>query len=115
MKNYDVIIIGAGVSGAVVAQSLTEKGLKCLLLEAGKFFYSKTFPKLEIDGNSQMYWGGGVELTSDANLTLLRPKVVGGGSVINQCLLDRFDDIALRSFQSESGIDFFTRSTAALV
>jgi choline dehydrogenase-like flavoprotein len=41
---------------------------------------------------------------------LLRPKVVGGGSVVNQALLDRFDDDAFESWRAASGVAFLTRA-----
>jgi len=34
-KNYDVVIVGAGIAGAIVAKTLTEAGRSVLLLEAG--------------------------------------------------------------------------------
>ena len=34
-KEYDVLIVGSGASGGMAAYTLTQKGLKCLLLEAG--------------------------------------------------------------------------------
>lgn len=36
MRNIDCLIIGAGLSGAVVARELTDKGLKCLVVERRK-------------------------------------------------------------------------------
>lgn len=34
-KEYDVLIIGSGASGGMAAYTLTQKGLKCLMLDAG--------------------------------------------------------------------------------
>ena len=34
-KVYDVLIVGSGASGGMAAYTLTQKGLKCLMLEAG--------------------------------------------------------------------------------
>jgi choline dehydrogenase-like flavoprotein len=34
-KEYDVLIVGPGASGGMAAYILTQRGLKCLLLEAG--------------------------------------------------------------------------------
>ena len=34
-NDYDVLIIGSGASGGMAAYTLTQKGVKCLLLEAG--------------------------------------------------------------------------------
>lgn len=103
---YDVIIVGAGVSGSFVAEKLAQAGMRCLMLEAGKHFDRHTYPRTEVDANSQLYWGGGIELNHDASIGLLRPKVVGGGSVVNQALLDRFDDDALDSWRDVSGVPF---------
>ncbi len=55
-----------------------------------------------------MYWSGGAELNNDGNLAFLRPKVVGGGSVVNQALLDRFDGEVFEDWRSKSQIDFFS-------
>jgi choline dehydrogenase-like flavoprotein len=110
---YDAIIVGAGVSGSFIADELTQAGMKCVMLEAGKFFDRKTYPRNEVDANSQMYWGGGIELNHDASIGLLRPKVVGGGSIVNQALVDRFDDDALDSWRAASGVEFFSTDALA--
>ncbi len=34
-KEYDVLIIGSGASGGMAAHTLTQKGIKCLMLDAG--------------------------------------------------------------------------------
>ena len=34
--SFDVVIIGAGVAGALVAHALSQKGVKVLMLEAGE-------------------------------------------------------------------------------
>jgi choline dehydrogenase-like flavoprotein len=100
----DVIIVGGGIGGSFVAKALTGAGLSCLLLEAGRRYEKGQYPTREVDANSQLYWGGGMELNTAADLVLLRPKVLGGGSVVNQALVDRFDDDALDSWAKASGI-----------
>ncbi|APM39204.1 GMC family oxidoreductase N-terminal domain-containing protein [Clostridium kluyveri] len=43
-KDTDVIVIGAGGGGPVVAKELGEKGIKVLLLEAGTWYGNKKWP-----------------------------------------------------------------------
>lgn len=107
---YDAVIVGAGISGSFIGNALTQAGLRCVMLEAGRDFSRATYPRSEVDANSQLYWGGGVELTKNATIGLLRPKVVGGGSVVNQALVDRFDDDAFDSWRAASGVPFLTRT-----
>jgi len=109
---YDAIIVGVGTSGGFLAKSLTEAGVRCLAVEAGRHFNRGTYPTKEVDANALLYWGGGIELNHDASIGLLRARVVGGGSIVNQALMDRFDDDALDSWRDTSGVDFF--STAAM-
>ncbi|MCS7197757.1 MAG: GMC family oxidoreductase [Candidatus Bipolaricaulota bacterium] len=110
---YDFIIIGSGTSGGVLAYYLTKAGAKCLLLEAGRAFSAETFPENEMDYSAQMFWNGGLEFNADVTLAFLRGKCLGGGSVVNQCLLDRFDDIAWEDWRSVSNIHFFTSAQMA--
>ena len=105
---YDFAIIGSGVSGSVIRYYLTKKGYKCIMVEAGNNYTSKEFPKSELEYNSQMFWNGGMDISADAKLAFLRAKCVGGGSVINQCLLDRFDNIAFDEWKEISGINYFS-------
>ncbi|WP_311488968.1 GMC family oxidoreductase [uncultured Corynebacterium sp.] len=112
-ETYDVIIIGAGTSGLNIARELAAAGLTVLGLEAGKRYDRHTYPRTEIDSSSQLFWGGGVELTTDAGLGLLRPKVVGGGSIVNQALMDRFDDVAFSSWRDQSGVSWLNEDHLA--
>lgn len=110
---FDYIIVGAGTAGGILSYNLTKAGANCLLIEAGNHFTKETFPAAEADTSAQMYWGGGIEFSQNARMAFLRGKLVGGGSVVNQALMDRFDDIALNDWRDESGIDFFNEREMA--
>jgi len=107
-RMFDFIIVGAGISGSFIAHELCQAGASCLMLEAGKHFTRQTYPETELDGTAQLYWAGGLELGPDCKIAFLRPKVVGGGSIVNQALVDRLDDFALDSWRDVSGVDYFS-------
>ncbi len=110
---YDYIIIGTGPSGGNIAHNLFKAGANILVLEAGKLMNKKTFPRTEADTSARLYWGGGIEFDTDAKMGFLRTRVVGGTSIVNQCLLDRFDDIAFNDWKAESGVNWFTNEQLA--
>lgn len=111
MKQFhDFIIVGSGASGSVLAHYLSQAGAKVLLLEAGRRFSAETFPRNEMDANAQLMWNGGMDASTDAATLFIRGKAVGGGTIINQCLLDRFDDLAFDDWRTASCIPFL-RST----
>lgn len=107
---FDFAIIGSGVSGGRIAYELTRAGARCVLIEAGREYSARSFPREEIDSSTQLFWGGGLEVSADGTLGFLRAKVVGGTSIVNQALLDRFDDSAWDDWKQRSGIGFFSVS-----
>ncbi len=105
---YDFIVVGSGSSGGVLAGLLQRAGAKCLLIEAGKHLTAETYPPNEADYSAQMFWGGGIEYDTRCLMGFLRGKCVGGGSVVNQALQDRFDEVALEDWKAQSGVSYFT-------
>lgn len=103
---YDVIVVGSGPSGGRIAHEMVKSGARVLLLEAGPFLRGRDFPKSELAASAEMFWGGGVELSSDARLGFLRARCVGGTSIVNQALLDRFDEYVWDEWRAITGIPF---------
>jgi len=105
---HEYIVVGSGAGGGVVAYNLAKVGADCLLIEAGKYHTKETFPRNEADASAQLYWGGGIEFSADARMGFLRGKAMGGSTIVNQALVDRFDEVALDDWRAESGVDFFS-------
>jgi choline dehydrogenase-like flavoprotein len=103
MPQYDAIVIGAGVGGSNVAAGLAAAGLRCLVLEAGRYWSRLDYPRGELAANTSLYWNNGAEINTRADLALLRARAVGGGSIVNQALLDEFDEVALDDWRERTG------------
>jgi choline dehydrogenase-like flavoprotein len=102
----DFAIIGSGASGGRIACELTDAGASCVLLEAGDWFDATSYPGNELDASARMFWGGGIERSADGELGFLRGKCVGGGSVVDQAILDRLDDDAWDDWRARAGFSF---------
>src|SRR3954469_4026386 len=114
-STYDFAVIGSGVSGGRIAFELAASGAKVVLLEAGKEYGGKgsgapPFPSNEMDYSTQLFWGGGLELSADGHLGFLRARCLGGTSIVNQALLDRFDDLAWDDWKARTGIGYFSEA-----
>lgn len=112
-NHHDYIVIGSGAAGGVVAHNLQKNGADVLLIEAGKHYRKDTFPLNEADISAQLYWGGGMEFNKDASMGFLRARMVGGTTIVNQALLDRFDDIAFDDWKAQSNVSFFSTKEMA--
>ena len=79
----DVVIVGSGAGGGVIAGELSKRGLRVVVTEAGQYRNEGDFDMLEIPAYWQMYWRGGPQTSADQNFTLLAGATLGGGTVIN--------------------------------
>jgi choline dehydrogenase-like flavoprotein len=79
----DVCIVGSGAGGGVMAGTLSERGLKVVVLEAGGYFDEPDFLGLEIPAYQNLYWRGGPTPTVDLNVSLQAGACLGGGTTIN--------------------------------
>jgi choline dehydrogenase-like flavoprotein len=79
----DVVIVGSGSGGGVIAGELATHGLDVVVLEAGGHHEAADFPADEVSALQELYWRGGLNLTVDGNVAILAGATLGGGSTIN--------------------------------
>ncbi|MEE9573896.1 MAG: GMC family oxidoreductase [Candidatus Neomarinimicrobiota bacterium] len=84
---YDYIIIGSGFGGSVSALRLAEKGYSVLVIEQGKRYQTKNFPKTNWNLR-KFFWAPKLALYGIQAMTLLKDVFilhgtgVGGGSLV---------------------------------
>ena len=94
---YDYVIIGSGFGGSVSAMRLAEKGYSVLLLERGKRYEDKDFPKTNWNIWKFLWLPslrcfGIMQFSFFQNLLALHGDGVGGGSLVYGNVLMRPDD-----------------------
>ena len=86
-KHFDVLIIGSGFGGSVSALRLSEKGYRVGVLEAGRRFHDKDFPKTSWRLNRFLFFPklgltGIQRIHALPNVLILAGAGVGGGSLV---------------------------------
>ncbi len=76
----DVVIVGSGAGGGTAAAVLAKAGLDVVVLERGPYKNESDFTHRQDDADRDLY---DLRATSDAGLTILQGRCVGGGTVVN--------------------------------
>ncbi len=79
----DVVVVGSGAGGGVVAADLARAGRDVLVVEAGPFVDESTMPRDELEAYGRLYLNHGLLSTWDGAVTMLAGSGVGGGTLIN--------------------------------
>ena len=79
----DVVVVGSGAGGGVVAAELARAGRRVLVVEAGPFVDEATMPRDELDAFGRLYLNYGLLSTWDGAITMLAGSGVGGGTLVN--------------------------------
>jgi choline dehydrogenase-like flavoprotein len=79
----DVVIVGSGAGGGLIAARLAEAGRDVLVVEAAEYLAEADLPRNELDGFNQLYLDRGLTATSDLSIGILAGSAVGGGTLVN--------------------------------
>ncbi len=79
----DVVVVGSGAGGGVIAARCAQAGRSVLVLEMGQYRNEADFNQLELPGYQELYYGGGLAATEDGSLAILAGQTLGGGTVVN--------------------------------
>lgn len=105
----DVIVIGTGAGGAVVARELAARGHAVLMLEEGEHFTRKDFSQSRLETTRQMYRDGGATAAiGNVGIPIPIGRGVGGTTLINSGTCYRTPERVLRTWREELGLSDFT-------
>src|SRR6185436_11250739 len=103
----DVVVVGSGAGGGVVAAELAAAGKDVIVLEKGGYRNEADFTHLEGDALDTMYDAGGLLATSDLGLVVLQGATLGGGTVINYTTSFPTPESARRQWATEHKLPHF--------
>ncbi|HLU08688.1 MAG TPA: GMC family oxidoreductase [Oceanobacillus sp.] len=86
INDADVVIIGSGAAGAILAEQMAEKGRRVLILEKGLYVHPDDFSEDEIDMISRLYSDGALQISQALRFTILQGSCVGGTTVVNNAV-----------------------------
>ncbi len=101
----DVVIVGSGAAGAVLAKRMVEKGREVCVLERGLHVDPSDFTEDESKQFARLYADGGMQMSTDARFQVLQGKCVGGTTVVNNAVCFDLPDHVLERWNDGNGLD----------
>jgi choline dehydrogenase-like flavoprotein len=108
LHNEDVVIIGSGAAGALIAENMLKAGRRVLLLEKGKHVDTETFNEDEVDMIGKLYGDNALQVSSALNFTILQGSCVGGTTVSNNAVSFKTPEPVLKQWNDEYGAEIDT-------
>ncbi|MFV1859047.1 MAG: FAD-dependent oxidoreductase [Anaerolineales bacterium] len=100
----DVVVIGSGAGGGVVAAELAAAGKHVIVLEKGGYYNEADFDGAEWKAMRDLYEKRGILTTEDSGIVVLAGSSLGGGTTINWTTSLPTPAHVLREWETELGI-----------
>ena len=79
----DVVVVGSGAGGGVVAARVAAAGRSVLVVEAGSAWPESEMPTDELTGFKRMFLARGLSANADLSVAILAGATLGGGMTVN--------------------------------
>lgn len=100
----DVIVIGSGAGGGVVAGELARAGRSVIVLEKGGYNHEGNFTWQEEQAMPELFLKRGALSTADLGVIMLAGGTLGGGTVVNWMTSLRTPQDILQEWEQLSGL-----------
>ena len=104
----DVVVVGSGAGGSVIADTLAGWGYDVVVLEQGPYETSETFKQNEMRMMQKLFQQSGTAATKDLSFVLLAGRGAGGGTTVNWNTCLRPPQRVLAEWEKEFGIGGLT-------
>ena len=104
----DVVVVGSGAGGSVLADRLTARGLAVVMLEEGGYWTRRSFDGREDHSYPRLYQEMGNRATDDQSVLILQGRNVGGGTTVNWCTSFRTPRAVLDHWRDQHGVKGLT-------
>lgn len=102
---FDVVVVGSGAGGAVVAAELAEAGLAVAVLEEGEHHQTREFTSRTLDMLETLYRDAGAATTlGRAPIQFSEGRCVGGSTVVNGGMAFRGPERVLDRWAADIGL-----------
>ena len=103
--NADVVIVGSGVGGSVIAHELAAAGKSVIVLEAGRYVPSSQFTEDMAWALENLYQDVGTQTNTVGDTVVLQGRCMGGSSVVSAVIAARAPNYVLESWAKDHGIE----------
>ena len=109
----DVVVVGSGAGGGVVAAELARAGLDVVVLEKGGYAAERDFHHQEGDAYRDLYLYALTLTTDDLACRIVAGSTLGGGTVVNYSTSFATPPAVLAEWAAVSGVDAFVSGEVA--
>ncbi|HEY6055976.1 MAG TPA: GMC family oxidoreductase [Gaiellaceae bacterium] len=103
--DFDVVVVGSGAGGGVVASELARRGRDVLLLEAGPHLTAADFTRWEAKATQQLFWPLRLAPLPDGDVVaFLAGRCVGGTTTINTKVALRAHERDVAKWHAATGL-----------
>jgi choline dehydrogenase-like flavoprotein len=99
----DVVIVGSGAGGGVMAGELAAAGKDVVILEKGGYFSESDFTAVEAQMMPELYLRRGMLSTADLSVIVQAGSCLGGGTLVNWSTSLRTPPEVLAEWENEYG------------
>ncbi|KAJ3104461.1 hypothetical protein HDU97_009246 [Phlyctochytrium planicorne] len=103
----DVVIVGSGAGGGVVAAELSAAGHKVIVLEKAIYRHHTELTNNELESFNNFYESGAAMASENSAMQILAGTAFGGGTFVNWCASLRTPHKVREEWAAKYGLPFF--------